>query len=122
MTPPLSPDLPPTMKPSAFLSVDSSSPSLSYTVLLSLSVDLLDGDKLVPLSRWPSGRKPNRKDFNGYGSSSRLKHEQMNESDPINEVVSSVKMLTEMFVRVEKSKMEMVREMEKTRMEMELKH
>ena len=61
-------------------------------------------------------------DFNGYGSSSRLKHEQMNESDPINEVVSSVKMLTEMFVKVEKSKMEMVREMEKTRMEMELKH
>ncbi|XP_013721907.1 uncharacterized protein LOC106425743 [Brassica napus] len=122
MTPPLSPDLPPTMKPSAFLSVESSSPSLSSTVLLSLSVYLLDGDKLVPLSRWPSGRKPNRKDFNGYGSSSRLKHEQMNESDPINEVVSSVKMLTEMFVRVEKSKMEMVREMEKTRMEMELKH
>ena len=51
-----------------------------------------------------------------------MKHEQMNESDPINEVVSSVKMLTEMFVRVEKSKMEMVREIEKTRMEMELKH
>ncbi|KAG2315265.1 hypothetical protein Bca4012_066106 [Brassica carinata] len=59
---------------------------------------------------------------NGYGSSSRLKHEQMNEPDPIDEVVSSVKMLTEMFVRVEKSKMEMMREMEKTRMEMELKH
>ncbi|KAF3494703.1 hypothetical protein DY000_02054105 [Brassica cretica] len=55
---------------------------------------------------------------NGYGPSSRLKHEQINESEPINEVVSSVKMLTEMFVRVEKSKMEM----EKTRMEMELKH
>ncbi|XP_009123594.2 uncharacterized protein LOC103848447 isoform X1 [Brassica rapa] len=60
-TPPLSPDLPPTMKQSAFLSVDSSSPSLSSTVLLSLSVDLLDGDKLVPLSWWPSARKPNRK-------------------------------------------------------------
>ncbi|KAF8045441.1 hypothetical protein N665_4922s0001 [Sinapis alba] len=59
---------------------------------------------------------------NGYGSSSGLKHEQMNESDPINDVVSLVKMLTEMFVRVEKSKMEMMREMEKTRMEMELKH
>ncbi|CDY42958.1 BnaA01g17960D [Brassica napus] len=63
---------------------------------------------------------------NGYGSSSRFKHEQMNaadvESDPIDEVVSSVKMLTEMFVRVENSKMEMMREMEKTRMEMELKH
>ncbi|CAH8391407.1 unnamed protein product [Eruca vesicaria subsp. sativa] len=58
----------------------------------------------------------------GYGSSSRSKHEEMNEPDPINEVVSSVKMLTEMFVRVEKSKMEMMREMEKTRMEMELKH
>ncbi|KAF8083864.1 hypothetical protein N665_0748s0009 [Sinapis alba] len=63
---------------------------------------------------------------NGFGSSSRFKHEQMNaadvESDPIDEVVSSVKMLTEMFVRVENSKMEMMREMEKTRMEMELKH
>ncbi|XP_056847741.1 protein FIP2-like [Raphanus sativus] len=59
---------------------------------------------------------------NGYGSSSRLKQEPMNEPDPIDEVVSSVKMLTEMFVRVEKSKMEMMREMEKTRMEMELKH
>ncbi|KAG7616302.1 putative transcription factor MYB family [Arabidopsis thaliana] len=64
---------------------------------------------------------------NGYGSSSRFKHEQMNaaaevESDPIDEVVSSVKMLTEMFVRVENSKMEMMREMEKSRMEMELKH
>ncbi|CAN8324870.1 unnamed protein product [Cochlearia groenlandica] len=66
---------------------------------------------------------------NGYGSSSsRFKHEQMNaaaaeaEPDPIDEVVSSVKMLTEMFVRVENSKMEMMREMEKARMEMELKH
>lgn len=65
---------------------------------------------------------------NGYGSSSRFKHEQMNavadveSADPIDEVVSSVKMLTEMFVRVENSKMEMMREMEKTRMEMELKH
>ncbi|KFK26767.1 hypothetical protein AALP_AA8G291100 [Arabis alpina] len=63
---------------------------------------------------------------NGYGSSSRFKQEQMNaaevESDPIDDVVSSVKMLTEMFVRVENSKMEMMREMEKTRMEMELKH
>uniref|UniRef100_A0A1J3INZ1 Trihelix transcription factor ASIL2 n=1 Tax=Noccaea caerulescens TaxID=107243 RepID=A0A1J3INZ1_NOCCA len=63
---------------------------------------------------------------NGYGSSSRFKQEQMNaadvDSDPIDEVVSSVKMLTEMFVRVENSKMEMMREMEKTRMEMELKH
>lgn len=64
---------------------------------------------------------------NGYGSSSRFKQEQMNaaaevESDPIDEVVSSVKMLTEMFVRVENSKMEMMREMEKSRMEMELKH
>jgi hypothetical protein len=60
---------------------------------------------------------------NGYGSSSRFKQEQMNaEPDPIDEVVSSVKMLTEMFVRVENSKMEMMREMEKTRMEMELKH
>ncbi|WP_459594942.1 hypothetical protein, partial [Enterobacter hormaechei] len=44
------------------------------------------------------------------------------ESDPIDEVDSSVKMLTEMFVRVENSKMEMMREMEKSRMEMELKH
>ncbi|KAL0873994.1 hypothetical protein Bca101_023699 [Brassica carinata] len=64
---------------------------------------------------------------NGYGSSSRFKHEQMNaadveSADPIDEVVSSVKMLTEMFVRVENSKIEMMREMEKTRMEMELKH
>ncbi|WZY78084.1 hypothetical protein YC2023_024468 [Brassica napus] len=50
------------MKQSAFVSVDSSSPSLSSIVLLSLSVDLLDGDKLVPLSWWPSARKPNRKD------------------------------------------------------------
>ncbi|CAN8231699.1 unnamed protein product [Cochlearia groenlandica] len=66
---------------------------------------------------------------NGYGSSSRFKHKQMNassaagiaESDPIDEVVASVKMMTEMFARVENSKMEMMREMEKTRMEMELK-
>ncbi|CAN6894417.1 unnamed protein product [Brassica oleracea] len=65
---------------------------------------------------WKDGSYPGVS--NGYGSSSRLKHEQMNESDPINEVVSSVKMLTEMFVSVEESKMEM----EKTRMEMELKH
>ncbi|CAH8316844.1 unnamed protein product [Eruca vesicaria subsp. sativa] len=65
---------------------------------------------------------------NGYGSSSsRFKHEQVSnaaevEFDPVDEVVSSVKMLTEMFVRVENSKMEMMKEMEKTRMEMELKH
>ncbi|XP_010538359.1 PREDICTED: uncharacterized protein LOC104812737 [Tarenaya hassleriana] len=63
---------------------------------------------------------------NGYGSSSRLGYGQSNaadtEPDPIDEVVSSIKMLTEMFVRVENSKMEMAKEMEKTRMEMELKH
>ncbi|KAF3539480.1 hypothetical protein F2Q69_00024313 [Brassica cretica] len=61
---PLSRDLPPTMKLSAFLSVDSSSLSLSSTVMSSLSVDLLDGDKRVSLSRWLSRRKSNRK-FHG---------------------------------------------------------
>ncbi|KAG2283434.1 hypothetical protein Bca52824_054654 [Brassica carinata] len=58
----MSRDLPPTMKLSASLSVDSSSLSLSSTVLSSLSVDLLDGDKHVSLSRWLSWRKSNRKD------------------------------------------------------------
>ncbi|KAL0685254.1 hypothetical protein Bca4012_052102 [Brassica carinata] len=58
----MSRDLPPTMKLSASLSVDSSSLSLSSTVLSSLSVDLLDGDKHVSLSRWLSWRKSNRKE------------------------------------------------------------
>ncbi|KAE8683961.1 putative Cationic amino acid transporter [Hibiscus syriacus] len=42
--------------------------------------------------------------------------------DPVDEMVSSIKLLAEGFVRMEKMKMEMVKEIEKTRMEMELKH
>ncbi|KAK8479906.1 hypothetical protein V6N13_073385 [Hibiscus sabdariffa] len=42
--------------------------------------------------------------------------------DPVDEMVSSIKLLAERFVRMEKMKMEMVKEIEKTRMEMEMKH
>ncbi|KAL4383548.1 hypothetical protein GQ457_15G010920 [Hibiscus cannabinus] len=42
--------------------------------------------------------------------------------DPVDEMVSSIKLLAEGFERMEKMKMEMVKEIEKTRMEMEMKH
>ncbi|XP_047326392.1 uncharacterized protein LOC124930068 [Impatiens glandulifera] len=43
------------------------------------------------------------------------------EGCPISEMASSIKMLGEGFVKMEKMKMEMAREVEKTRMEMEMK-
>ncbi|XVF13489.1 hypothetical protein REPUB_Repub08aG0212100 [Reevesia pubescens] len=42
--------------------------------------------------------------------------------DPVEEMVSSIKLLAEGFVRMEKMKMEMVKEIEKMRMETEMKH
>ncbi|XWS49181.1 hypothetical protein CRYUN_Cryun13aG0141700 [Craigia yunnanensis] len=42
--------------------------------------------------------------------------------DPVEEMVSSIKLLAEGFVRMEKMKIEMVKEIEKTRMEMDMKH
>ncbi|XP_022738526.1 uncharacterized protein LOC111291169 [Durio zibethinus] len=42
--------------------------------------------------------------------------------DPVEEMVSSIKLLAERFVRMEKMKIEMVKEIEKMRMEMEMKH
>ncbi|KAG4171485.1 hypothetical protein ERO13_A12G212500v2 [Gossypium hirsutum] len=42
--------------------------------------------------------------------------------DPVDEMVSSIKLLAEGFVRMEKMKMEMLKEIEKMRMEMEMKH
>ncbi|GMJ00437.1 hypothetical protein HRI_003712900 [Hibiscus trionum] len=42
--------------------------------------------------------------------------------DPVDEMVSSIKLLAEGFARMEKMKMETVKEIEKTRMEMEMKH
>ncbi|XVF51865.1 hypothetical protein PTKIN_Ptkin04bG0218300 [Pterospermum kingtungense] len=43
-------------------------------------------------------------------------------ADPVEEMVSSIKLLAEGFVRMEKMKMEMVKEIERMRMEMEMKH
>lgn len=42
--------------------------------------------------------------------------------DPIEQLVSAIKLSTESFVKVEKMKMEMAMEIEKMKMEMELKH
>ncbi|MBA0576065.1 hypothetical protein Golob_025102, partial [Gossypium lobatum] len=42
--------------------------------------------------------------------------------DPVEEMVSSIKLLAEGFVRMEKMKIEMVKDIEKTRMKMEMKH
>ncbi|XP_016667380.1 uncharacterized protein [Gossypium hirsutum] len=42
--------------------------------------------------------------------------------DPVEEMVSSIKLLAEGFVRMEKMKIEMVKDVEKTRMKMEMKH
>ncbi|TYH40540.1 hypothetical protein ES332_D12G254100v1 [Gossypium tomentosum] len=42
--------------------------------------------------------------------------------DPVDEMVSSIKLLAEGFVRMEKMRWEMVKEIEKMRMEMEMKH
>ncbi|MBA0584299.1 hypothetical protein Gorai_015119 [Gossypium raimondii] len=42
--------------------------------------------------------------------------------DPVEEMVSSIKLLAEGFVRIEKMKIEMVKDIEKTRMKMEMKH
>ncbi|KAL0733778.1 hypothetical protein Bca4012_009988 [Brassica carinata] len=65
--PPLSGDLPPSMKQSAYLSVDSSSLSLSTTVLSSLSWWIFSKVTNLYLcniciGRWSSSRKSNRKD------------------------------------------------------------
>ncbi|XP_017624673.1 uncharacterized protein LOC108468295 [Gossypium arboreum] len=42
--------------------------------------------------------------------------------DPVEEMVSSIKLLAEGFVRMEKMKIEMVKDIEKTRTKMEMKH
>ncbi|KAK6262801.1 hypothetical protein QUC31_008617 [Theobroma cacao] len=67
--------------------------------------------------------------LNGFASSSRPGLGRKNGGvrvkkgvDPVEEMVSSIKLLAEGFVRMEKMKMEMVKEIEKMRMEMEMKH
>ncbi|XP_022732205.1 uncharacterized protein LOC111286477 [Durio zibethinus] len=67
--------------------------------------------------------------LNGFSSCSRPRLGRKNGSaglkrgvDPVEEMVSSIKLLAEGFVRMEKMKIEMVKEMEKMRMEMEMKH
>lgn len=69
------------------------------------------------------------RDINGYDSSSRLRFGKKNgdggvkrDLDPFEELVSSITLLTEKFVKMEKMKMEMARETQKMRMEMEKKH
>ncbi|OMO95787.1 hypothetical protein CCACVL1_05261 [Corchorus capsularis] len=66
---------------------------------------------------------------NGFASSSRpglggknAGVEVKSSVDPVQEVVTSIKLLGERFLRMEKMKMETVKEIEKMRMEMELKH
>lgn len=67
--------------------------------------------------------------MNVHDSSSRLRFGKKNgdggvkrDLDPFEELVSSITLLTEKFVKVEKMKMEMARETQKMRMEMEKKH
>ncbi|XWS49653.1 hypothetical protein CRYUN_Cryun12cG0021700 [Craigia yunnanensis] len=67
--------------------------------------------------------------LNGFASCSRPGLGRKNGSagvkrgmDPVEEMVSSIKLLAEGFVRMEKMKIEMVKEIEKMRMEMEMKH
>ncbi|KAK1564951.1 hypothetical protein Q3G72_015449 [Acer saccharum] len=69
--------------------------------------------------------------MNGYASSSRLRFGKKNDGggakrgldlDPFEELVSSITLLTERFVKVEEMKMEMAMEAQKMRMEMEMKH
>ncbi|GLT34664.1 hypothetical protein SLA2020_091670 [Shorea laevis] len=68
--------------------------------------------------------------LNGFVSSSRQHFGRKNNDaggakrglDPVEEMVSSIKVLAEGFVRMEKMKMEMVKDIEKMRMEMEMKH
>lgn len=86
----------------------------------------------------PSGFRPknysnmdgnsNSSILNGCSSSSRLKFVKKSngervkrESDPVGELVSSIKFLGDWFVKMEKMKMETAREIEKMRMDMELK-
>ncbi|GKU95648.1 hypothetical protein SLEP1_g8980 [Rubroshorea leprosula] len=67
--------------------------------------------------------------LNGFVSSSRLRFGRKKGDggakmglDPVEEMVSSIKVLAEGFVKMERMKMEMVKEIEKMRMEMEMKH
>ncbi|KAK8510824.1 hypothetical protein V6N13_097609 [Hibiscus sabdariffa] len=68
-------------------------------------------------------------DLNGFASCSRPGLGVKNGSggikrgiDPVAEIASSIKSLAEGFVRMEKMKMEMMKEIEKTRMEIEMKN
>lgn len=59
----------------------------------------------------------------GYGSGKKsVGREVKREREAVDEIVSAIKFLGEGFISMEKMKMDMAREMEKTRMEMELKH
>ncbi|KAH7549693.1 hypothetical protein ACOSP7_025409 [Xanthoceras sorbifolium] len=67
--------------------------------------------------------------MNVYDSSSRLRFGKKNDGggvkrppDPFEELVSSITLLTERFVKMEEMKMEMAMETQKMRMEMEMKH
>lgn len=84
----------------------------------------------------PLKKKPSRIDdfeaLNGYHSSSRPHFATENnngggvkrglELDPVEDMVSTIEVLADSFVKMERMKMEMVTEMEKMRMEMEMKH
>lgn len=100
-------------------------------------IDIRSDRDFVPAGFWPKSsgivdgdlkRKVNLKEFDGYSSLSRSKFVKKNgvvgvkrEADPVEDLASSVTLLGERFVRVEKMKMEMTMEIEKMRMEMELK-
>lgn len=98
-------------------------------------IDIRSDREFVSADFWPKSsgivdgkRKVNLKEFDGYSSLSRSKFLKMNgvvgfkrEVDPVEDLASSVTLLGERFVRMEKMKMEMTMEIEKMRMEMELK-
>ncbi|XVF52479.1 hypothetical protein PTKIN_Ptkin05aG0021500 [Pterospermum kingtungense] len=62
-----------------------------------------------------------RRGLNGFGRKNG-RAEAKRGMDPVEEMVSSIKLLAEGFTRMEKMKIEMVKEIEKVRMEMEMKH
>lgn len=77
----------------------------------------------------PLKKKSDFEVLNGSVSSSRSHFGRKNSDsgakrglDPIEEMVTSIKVLAEGFVKTERMKMEMVKEIEKVRMEMEMKH